>query len=178
MPNKTGLIKMVKLKNEMTDTAKIKSIIETLLRLMKISFEAVDILENQNTLSPKFVIKTAESALLIGTRGVNLLAFNHIVKKIASTGKEDNESPKFFIDVNNYQEKLEEELRNKAKIMSERARSFKVDIELDPMSSYERMIVHSYLQDIPDIKTESKGEGRDRKVVIKYIEHQEESNKI
>lgn len=153
------------------DTIKIKSTIEELLRLMKVSFDSVDILENKYTSSPKFVIKTPDSALLIGTRGANLLAFNHLVKKIASSGKEEDEATKFFIDVNNYQEKLEEELKNKAKIMSDRARSFKVDIELDPMSSYERMIIHSCLQDIPDIKTESKGEGRDRRVVIKYIEN-------
>ena len=154
----------------MANNAKIKSTIEELLRLMKISFDSVEILENQYTLSPKFVIKTADSALLIGTKGANLLAFNHVIKKIAGSGKEEEDAPKFFIDVNNYQEKLEEELKNKAKIMSDRARSFKVDIELDPMSSYERMIIHSYLQNIPDIKTESKGEGRNRRVVIKFVE--------
>jgi len=157
----------------MTDTAKIKSTIEEVLRLMKVPFDMVDVLENPHTSSPKFVIKTAESALLIGTRGANLLAFNHLIKRMASKGKEDEESSKFFIDVNNYQEKIEEELKNKAKIMSERAKSFKVDIELEPMSSYERMIIHSSLQDIPDIKTESKGEGRERRVVIKYVESRE-----
>lgn len=153
------------------DTVKIKSIIEELLKLMKVSFDSVEILENKQTLSPKFLIRTADSALLIGIKGANLLAFNHIVKKIASAGKEEEDSTRFFIDVNNYQERLEEDLKNKAKIMSDRARSFKVDIELDPMSSYERMIVHSFLQGIPDIKTESKGEGRERRVVIKYIEN-------
>ena len=103
------------------------------------------------------------------------MAFNHLVKKIASAGKEEDDSVKFFIDVNNYQEKLEEELKNKAKIMSDRAKSFKVDIELDPMSSYERMIIHSCLQGVPDIKTESKGEGRERRVVIKYIEQENQN---
>ncbi len=153
------------------DTEKIKKYIEEVLKLMKISYDGVEITENKHTHSPKFVIKTNESAILIGIKGMNLFAFNHIIKKIASRGKEEeDESAKFFIDVNNYQERLEEELKNKAKVMSERARSFKADIELDPMSSYERMIVHSCLQDIPDIKTESRGEGRDRHVVIKYVE--------
>jgi|SRR3989344_4827481 len=159
----------------MIDTAKIKLIIEEMLRLMKIDFDVVEILENQYTSSPRFAIKTNDSALLIGTRGANLMAFNHLVKKIASAGKEEDDSVKFFIDVNNYQEKLEEELKNKAKIMSDRAKSFKVDIELDPMSSYERMIIHSCLQGVPDIKTESKGEGRERRVVIKYIEQENQN---
>lgn len=155
------------------DTTKIKSIIEQMLKNMKISYDSIDIAENQHTHSPKFMIKTAESALLIGVKGANLLAFNHIIKRMASRGKEDDDaSNKFFIDINNYQEKLEDELKNKAKIMCDRARSFKVDIELEPMSSYERMVVHSCLQGLPDIKTESKGEGRERRVVIKYIEPQ------
>ena len=149
----------------MANNAKIKSTIEELLRLMKIPFDSVEILENQYTLSPKFVIKTADSALLIGTKGVNLLAFNHVIKKMAGADKEE-ESAKFFIDVNNYQDKLEEELKNKAKIMSERARSFKTDIELDPMSSYERMVIHSELAGRGDVKTKSWGEGESRHLLI------------
>lgn len=152
------------------DVIKVKTVIEELLRLMGVSFDDIEVVNNEQTISPKFIIKTDDSAILIGIKGVNLLAFNHIVKKIISKNKEEDEQSKFFIDVNNYQARIEEELKNKAKVMSERARSFKVDIELDPMSSYERMIVHSCLQDIPDIKTESRGEGRDRRVVIKYIE--------
>ncbi|MEK7526803.1 MAG: R3H domain-containing nucleic acid-binding protein, partial [Patescibacteria group bacterium] len=56
------------------------------------------------------------------------------------------------------------------KIMAERARSFKTNMELEPMSPYERMIIHSALESLPDIKTESVGFGRGRKVVIKYVE--------
>jgi spoIIIJ-associated protein len=98
-----------------------------------------------------------------------------VIKKIVTREGENDEGEertKFFIDVNDYQAKLEEELKNKAKVMSERARSFKIDIELEPMSSYERMIIHSCLQDIPDIKTESKGFGHDRRIVIKYVDSQ------
>jgi len=158
----------------MTDTQKVKKIIEEMLKIMNVPFDGVDINEGDEVSSTKFVIKTNDSAILIGTKGAHLLAFNHVVKKMAGKGKEeDGEAIRFFVDVNNYQEKLEEELKNKAKIMCERARSFKVDIELEPMSSYERMIVHAALQNIPDIKTESKGEGRYRRVVIKYVESKE-----
>ena len=54
--------------------------------------------------------------------------------------------------------------------MAERARFFKKDIEMSPMTAYERMIVHSSFSDFPDIETESFGGGRDRFVVIKYKE--------
>jgi spoIIIJ-associated protein len=52
--------------------------------------------------------------------------------------------------------------------MAERARSFQYDVELSPMSAYERLIVHTTLQNAPNVKTESLGEGRNRRVVIKY----------
>ena len=53
--------------------------------------------------------------------------------------------------------------------MASRAKTFKRDIELEPMSSYERMIVHSTLADDTAVRTESDGEGKFRKVIIKYI---------
>ena len=151
------------------DDKKIKSTIEEMLRLMSVNFDSIEFTEDESMASSKFMIKTADSSLLIGIRGANLQALNHVVKKIVSSDEEED-SQRFFIDVNGYQERLEEELRNKARVMSERARSFKVDIELEPMSSYERMVVHSSLQDLPDIKTESRGVGRERRVVIKYVE--------
>jgi hypothetical protein len=56
-----------------------------------------------------------------------------------------------------------------AHMMAERAKFFKTNIEMDPMSAYERRIIHSFLQNVPEVTTESKGEGADRRVVIKYV---------
>ena len=60
------------------------------------------------------------------------------------------------------------DLQTKAKMMAERARSFQYDVELSPMTAYERLIIHTTLQNEPHVKTESQGEGRNRRVVIKY----------
>src|SRR3989344_1629997 len=73
------------------------------------------------------------------------------------------------LEGNDYQEKRIQELKNRAQIMAERARFFKSNIECPPMNPYERMIIHSFFSDVPDIKTESTGFGRDRRVVIKYV---------
>jgi spoIIIJ-associated protein len=54
-------------------------------------------------------------------------------------------------------------------MMAERARYFKSNIEVDPMPAFERRIVHMFLEDAKDIKTESEGQGSNRRVVIKYI---------
>ena len=145
----------------------IKKNIEELLRQMNIVFESVDYLPSEH---PRFTVRTSDSAALIGVKGENLMAFNYIARRLVAKATGAIEPVRFFIDVNGYQEKALENLKAKAKVMCERAKSFKVDIELEPMSSYERMLVHSYLEGEQDVKTESKGEGASRGVVIKYIQ--------
>ena len=118
-------------------------------------------------LRERYSIKTPDSHLLIGVRGANLFALAHLVKKIIA--QKDREK-QITVDVNDYQRGALENLKNLAKIMGERARSFKTNMELEPMSSYERMLIHTYFQDAKDLKTESTGVGDKRRVVIKYIE--------
>lgn len=146
----------------------IKKLISELLFRMNISVESIETIAGAER--ERFLIKSNDSHLLIGTKGAHLFALNHIVKKIAAKGEE--RAKEFSIDVNNYQEGALGNLKNLAKIMGDRARSFKSSIELDPMSSYERMIVHSFFEGVEDLKTESTGEGERRRVVIKYIEPQ------
>ena len=54
-------------------------------------------------------------------------------------------------------------------MMAERARYFKSSVEVDPMPAFERRIVHEFLSDAIDLKTESTGFGAKRRVVIKYV---------
>ncbi len=150
------------------DHEKIKEIIEKLLTSMGMRFEEVSHADVPESKHVRFTVTSEDSGLLIGSKGENLGAFNYIVRRIVSQGAGEGAEVKFFVDVNGYHEKALEGIKAKAKIMSERARSFKADIELEPMSSYERMLIHSYLDGAPDIKTESKGEGASRRIVIKY----------
>ncbi|QQG38022.1 MAG: hypothetical protein HYS26_00500 [Candidatus Kaiserbacteria bacterium] len=120
-------------------------------------------------------IKADDARALIGSHGDTIHAIDHLVKKIvekqlppAAEGSEETQSPHFLVDVNDYRSKQIKDLQNKALMMAERARSFQYDVELSPMSAYERLIVHTTLQDAPNVKTESQGEGRNRRVVIKY----------
>ena len=136
-----------------------------------------------------FSIQTDNARPLIGMHGDTLYALDMLVKKIAekrmlplnaSQGEASGEhsaeqnvlaaarSPMFLIDVNDYRTKQIKDLQMKATMMAERAPSFQYDVELTPMSAYERLIIHTTLQDSPNVKTESQGEGRNRRVVIKY----------
>src|SRR3989344_1889927 len=161
----------------------IKQLIEDLLERMHITVQSIDVASSDGR--ERFSVNTPDSHVLIGTNGDHLLAFNHLVKKIVaqkniakrvSTGDPTGTALQnggergqtFFIDVNGYQEAALENIKNVAKVMGERARSFKTNVELLPMSYYERMIVHSFFEGAKDLKTESAGEGDKRRVVIKY----------
>jgi len=143
----------------------IKNFIEELLNKLTLPFDSVEVEDNGE--QRVFQIKTNESAKLIGSRGDTVRALNHVVKR-AFEKKEDDLH--FFIDVNGYRTKKIDDLKETAKLLAERARSLKYNVEMTPMSPYERMIVHSALADEPNIATESHGEGRDRRVVIRYVE--------
>ncbi|PIQ68334.1 MAG: hypothetical protein COV91_04740 [Candidatus Taylorbacteria bacterium CG11_big_fil_rev_8_21_14_0_20_46_11] len=155
----------------------IKTIIEEVIKRMNLSVDSILVKTDGDR--EVFSIQTPDSHLLIGTKGANLFALSHLVKKIVSkrqaTGGAEDASGgakefQFMIDINNYQSTAMENLKGVAKIMGERAKSLKTSVELDPMSSYERMIIHSFFQEDPAIKTESVGEGERRRVVIKYAE--------
>ncbi len=96
-----------------------------------------------------------------------LSAINFLVQRIAEE-KTPGIKHYFFVDVGGYYQKMISEIKVRAKIMAERAKSFKRDIECDPMPPYERLIVHSFLSNYPEVETESKGVGQDRRLVIKY----------
>lgn len=163
----------------------ITQLISDLLRHMGVAHEGIEVSTVDGR--TRFSVRTPDSHLLIGAKGANLLAFNHVVKKIATVKKaaaaakigaaekgatsDTVESEHtFFVDVNGYQEAALGTLKTLAKVMGERARSLRASVELEPMSSYERMIVHSFFQDTPDLQTASTGDGERRRVVIKYVE--------
>ena len=142
----------------------IKKFIEELLKKAGIVFDSITIEENNG--QTVFQIHSQDSAKLIGSRGDTIRAFDHLTKRVF----ENSEDFRFILDVNGYRTKKIDDLKETAKLLAERARSLKYNVEMLPMSGYERMIVHSTLTDEPNIKTESHGEGRDRRVVICYTE--------
>lgn len=148
-------------------TETIKNIISELLEKMNVSVDEIEV--KDDPAFPKFLIKSKDSRMLIGPRGEHLMALHNVLRRLVSK-KIGEERPQFFVDVNNYQESALRSIRDKAVVMAERAKSFKTSIEMEPMSSYERMMVHTLLESTPNIATESKGEGGERRVVIKFVE--------
>lgn len=144
---------------------KVKQIIKEVLTKMTVSFDDIETCLDTDG-KTTVCIKTKESNLLIGNKGENFLALSHLIKKISSQllpGIGD-----FSVDINDYQKNNIEKLKQKAMMLAQRARSFNTSIEMEPMSSYERMIVHSLFGETSDISTESVGQGKDRRVKIKH----------
>lgn len=153
----------------MENYAEIKKIIEETLTNGGFIYESVEIVE-RNHMGPVFVIKSSDSGMLIGPLGENLKSLNFILKRMVTNILKLDKDPIFSVDVNDYRDATLRQLEHKAKMMADRAVSFKTTVELDPMSSYERMFVHALFTDNPNIKTESVGEGKERRLTIKYVE--------
>ena len=145
---------------------KIKEQIAHFLETLGVKVDSIEVSDTAVGNKPTFIIKTPESGILIGDRGETLQALFHLVRRIVQ--KEQGEDVDFSIDINDYRAHKAEELRMKARMLANRARDMRTDVEMDSMSSYDRLIVHDALANETDIKTESAGEGKNRHVVIKY----------
>ncbi|MEI6280750.1 MAG: R3H domain-containing nucleic acid-binding protein [bacterium] len=151
----------------------IKNLIKELVEKTTVKLTAISLVEE----GPKNIwvsVEVGEPHFFIGHEGEGLHALNHIVQRIIESKSPTREGEErrglgVLVDVNGFQKKHIDNIRAVAHMMSERARYFKSNIEVDPMSAFERRIIHEFLSDAVDLKTESMGMGRDRRVVIKYV---------
>lgn len=146
----------------------IKKIIEEIFRYTGCTLSSCEFLDEDGM--SWCMIETPDSRFMIGREGETLRSLNHIIRKMVEKNSEDDSLKKLFIDINGYQKKKVENLKNIAHMMAERARYFKNNIDIDPMPAYERRIIHMFLEGSKDIMTESEGYGNKRHIVIKYIE--------
>lgn len=149
------------MKNKVT----VKELLEELLTRMGVDFEVINEEDDGIGITRLNVVSEEDSRILIGPHGEHLQALNGILKRIIESN-EDSEELTYIIDVNNYEKKRIEELRDQAKIIAERVKLFQKEMPLPAMSAYERMIVHAAVQNIEGVKTRSEGAGSDRHVVV------------
>ncbi len=114
-----------------------------------------------------------QDSLLIGYHGKTLNKLQHLISMMLSTKYE--ELVRVVLDINEYRSKREESLENLAKRAEQQVLETGHAMELQPMSAAERRIIHKTLSDANEneatqVTTESIGEGRDRRVIIKPID--------
>ena len=105
-----------------------------------------------------------DSGLLIGRRGQTLQALQFLVTLIVR--KQMNEDVRVVLDVENYRQRRETSLRDMASKVASRVAQTNRSITLEPMSPADRRIIHTSLAEHPGVRTESAGEGENRKVTI------------
>lgn len=146
----------------------IKKIIEEFISKTGFNFDSVLSEVDMDSGLLSFTIKTSDSNFLIGKNGEALQSISFLIKRMVENQFKEN-VPRISIDINDYQKAKVEKIKTIAHMMSERARFFKSKVELEPMSSFERLIVHEYVSKQGDLKSESEGFGPNRRVTISYI---------
>lgn len=109
-------------------------------------------------------IEGAEAESLIGRKGTTIEAIQYLVRLI--TARRTKLKIPIMIDVQSYKQRRYNDLRTLAINVALQVKSRKSSCRLEPMSAYERRIIHLSLADDPDVTTESVGEGDSRKVVV------------
>ena len=112
---------------------------------------------------------TGESAaILIGHHGDTLDSLQYLAN-LAANKKIDGKKGAYVrvtIDVEGYRAKREETLRALARRMAAKVQKYKKSVMLEPMNPYERRIIHSEIQNIEGVSTNSIGSENNRKIVI------------
>ncbi len=138
--------------------------VEFLKGLMEIlDVEATPVLEKEEE-KIEINLSTQNTRGVIGKRGVMLDAIQNLTGAVANIGRD--EYKRVVVDCDGYREKRDETLAHVAKKTAEKAVRQGRKIRLEPMSAYERRIIHSTLADSTEVKTASEGKEPRRYVVV------------
>ena len=110
-------------------------------------------------------VKTEDSGRLIGRQGQTLAELQYLLNRLLY--QQDQSTPKVTVDVGGYRAQARDALVKKAKDAAEKVRRWGDVVELEPMSAFDRRIVHNALKEDPDVETHSvEVEGTDKKAIL------------
>lgn len=102
--------------------------------------------------------------MIIGRRGQTLDSLQYLVNVVANRNHRNHS--RIIVDAENYRLRRQESLENLADRLANRVIRTNKEVVLEPMNPLERKIIHSRLQNNPQVSTYSKGDEPNRKVVI------------
>src|ERR1043165_4135002 len=115
-------------------------------------------------------VKSDDSGRLIGRQGQTLADLQYITNRLLF--QQDTNAPKVMVEWAVYPAQARETFGKKAKEAAEKVRRGGDVVELEPLSSFDRRIVHQALKDDPDIETHSvEVEGTDKKAILLRPKH-------
>jgi spoIIIJ-associated protein len=110
-------------------------------------------------------VKADDSGRLIGRQGQTLADLQYITNRLLF--QQDPSVPKVLVDVNGYRAQAREALVRKAQEAAEKVRRWGDVVELEPLSAFDRRIVHQALRDDPGVETHSvEVEGTEKKAIL------------
>ena len=112
----------------------------------------------------EIMLEGKELGYLIGYRGETLYSLKNVLSAIAGKGIENR--ARVILDIAGYKEKREKALEELAEKIEKTVIRTRKSITLEPMTAYERKIIHTKLQDSKKVKTRSIGEEPRRRIVI------------
>ena len=111
-------------------------------------------------------LESSASSILIDRKGKNLDALQLLANIYA--GRLGHEETRIILDTENYRIRREEALVRLAYTTADKVRTTKKSILLEPMNPFERRLIHTTLNDIPDVETKSDGDGLYKQVRVFY----------
>jgi spoIIIJ-associated protein len=148
-----------------------QEVLLNLLRLMGYSSAKIEVLngsfvmpgEDANV-STVFNIRGENLGALIGHKNQTLIALQYLVRLMVNNS--ENDCAAVIIDVNGCRQKRYRELKNLALRMADQVVAKKMPFALEPMSAFDRRIVHMVLSEHPQVTTQSVGMGESRKIIV------------
>jgi spoIIIJ-associated protein len=148
-----------------------KDVVRELLSLMDVRADVMAVdnpsampIGSDDPLTVFVDIMGRDLGMLIGRRGENLSQLQYMVNLLAN--KRSDEWIRVILDVEGYRSHREESLIGLAERVARQVARNRRPISLEPMPPNERRIVHMTLKEMPDVRTESSGEGDMRRVTI------------
>ena len=149
---------------EVTDETKeaVSTFLKDTLKAMGMEVEIALDIDEDGSLSIN--MSGPNMGILIGKRGQTLDSLQYLANRVAN--KHQSGYVRVKLDTENYRARREETLKHLAKNIAHKVKRNRRPVALEPMNPYERRIIHSALQNDPNVTTHSEGEEPYRKVVV------------
>lgn len=152
---------VVEIEKKENQQEQVVEFVKQIAKYMNFDVEAEIFEQNENTV---INLKSSDSSNIIGYRGEVLDAIQTLAGACMNIGKKDYK--KVIVDCENYRNKREETLISLAKRLEQKATEMRREVILEPMSPYERRIIHTALSKSETCTTKSEGKEPNRYIVI------------
>ena len=151
------------LKSAYENQTEIEQLINNITESMKLNIAAT-VEETDDSVKIEFAGE--DIGVIIGKRGDTLDALQYLLSQIINKNSTKNESKKIFIDCEGYRQKREDTLKSLANRLADKVIKENKPKKLEPMSAFERKVIHLALEGRKNVTTVSKNEEPNRYIVI------------